>query len=197
MESETGWELLLKGAAVGIIVAAIGVWINKSRFQRQPSGSRRLLHPASTLVLGFAVSASFAALAVLCLVCAIASDMTLFWWLAAAFAGFALLGAPWVSGFFLEKHEVSEDGIAFRNFAGTRKYLRWSDLRSVRYDPGMNWFRLETQSGVVARISVMLIGLPPFARLLLDHAPGGAIDPATLDALEKTAAGKPPPINVD
>ena len=97
-----------------------------------------------------------------------------------------------VSGFFLEEYEVSEEGIAGRSFTGVRKYLRWSDLRAVRYAPLMKWFRLETQSGTAARISVMLIGLPEFARSLLQGAPHGVIDARTLVVLRATAAGNPP-----
>jgi hypothetical protein len=58
----------------------------------------------------------------------------------------------------------------------------------------MKWFRLETRTGAVARISAMLIGLPEFARLLLAHAPADAIPPETLLVLEATAAGNPPPV---
>jgi len=40
----------------------------------------------------------------------------------------------------------------------------------------------------------MLMGLPEFARLLLQGAPAGAIDAGTLDVLRATAAGDPPSI---
>jgi hypothetical protein len=58
----------------------------------------------------------------------------------------------------------------------------------------MKWFRLETQSGDVARISAMLIGLPEFARLLLSHAQPHAIDAETLLILQATADGNPPSV---
>jgi hypothetical protein len=61
-------------------------------------------------------------------------------------------------------------------------------LRTVRYTPLMKWFRLET------RVSVMLMGLPEFAGLLLQNAPQGAIAAGTLDVLRATAAGNPPSI---
>ena len=88
----------------------------------------------------------------------------------------------------------SEEGIASRNFVGAAKYIRWSDLRSVRYVPPMKWFRLETQSGTVGRVSVKLRGLPEFARLLLHNAPAGAIEAQTLDVLRTTTAGNPPSV---
>ena len=71
-------------------------------------------------------------------------------------------------------------------------FLRWSELRTVRYGATMKWFRLETQGGVVVRISGMLMGLPEFARALLRGAPTASIDPAALPVLEATADGDPP-----
>jgi hypothetical protein len=67
-------------------------------------------------------------------------------------------------------------------------------LRDVRYAPVLKWFRLETRSGDVARISVMLMGLPAFARLLLEDAPEDAIDSGTLRILQATAEGKLPSV---
>lgn len=60
--------------------------------------------------------------------------------------------------------------------------------------PALKWFRLETRSGKVARVSAMLIGLPDFARLVLRYAPADAIEPDTLPVLRATAEGNPPPI---
>ena len=72
-----------------------------------------------------------------------------------------------------------------------RRYLRWSDLRTVRYAPVMKWFRLETRSGDVARVSAMMMGLPEFARIFLAHSPKEAVEPHTLQMLQSTADGHP------
>lgn len=64
----------------------------------------------------------------------------------------------------------------------------------MTYAPAMKWFRLETRSGDVARLSVMLMGLPAFAQVLLAHAPAEAIAPETRAILEATAAGDPPSV---
>jgi hypothetical protein len=58
----------------------------------------------------------------------------------------------------------------------------------------MKWFRLESQSGTVARISVMLMGLPVFAQLLLVHTLPEAIESNTLAVLRMTAEGNPPSV---
>ena len=119
-------------------------------------------------------------------------NKTVTWWTIGIFVALALMCLPVISAFFVEKHRLSDEGMAFRNFAGVRKTVAWAELQSVRYSPAMKWFRLETGSGTVARISVALTGLPAFARLVLRSAPPAAIEPATRPVLEATAAGRPP-----
>jgi hypothetical protein len=175
-----------------VVMAIVMAWLARSRLRARPaSDARRLVHPASTLIVGLVAFALFAGLAV---VSNVVPNKTTTWWTTAVFVGFALLALPLVSGFFLEQHDVSDQGLAGRSFAGVRKHLQWSDLTAVRYAASMKWFRLETRSGGVARISVMLMGLPEFARVLMDHAPQGAIDAETLDVLRETAAGNPPSV---
>jgi hypothetical protein len=58
----------------------------------------------------------------------------------------------------------------------------------------MKWFRLETQSGTVVRISVMLMGLPIFAQMVMTYARSAAIDPTTQMILHATAEGNPPSV---
>ena len=58
----------------------------------------------------------------------------------------------------------------------------------------MKWFRLESRSGIVVRLSVMLMGLPVFAQLLLSRAPREAIEKNTLSILQATAEGNPPSV---
>ena len=75
---------------------------------------------------------------------------------------------------------------------GTTGFLRWSELKKVRYGSSMKWFRLETASGEVLRVSAMLMGLPEFAQALLKSTPTDAMDTDTLEILEATAEGNPP-----
>lgn len=94
----------------------------------------------------------------------------------------------------MARHEVSEEGLAYRKMLGAKKYLKWTDVHSVRYVPAMKWFRLETRSGEVARVSAMLMGLPTFAHHLLEHVPREAIEPNTAVILQSTADGSPPSV---
>ena len=191
MADEAWWGTLLQWALPGLVMTAVMGWAGRSRFHRQSGPARRLVHPISTLIIGLVCLLLFAGAAI---VSNVFPNPTVTWWTTSIFVGFALLSAVIVSAFFLEGHEVSEDGLAFRNFVGITKYLRWSDLRSVRYSPGMKWFRLETHAGTAARVSVMLTGLPEFARLLLHNAARGSIDSETFNVLGATAAGNPPSV---
>ena len=77
---------------------------------------------------------------------------------------------------------------------GSRGYMRWTELKNVRFSEAMKWFRLESQSGKVVRLSVMLMGLPRFAQLLLAHAPPQSFEKNTLPVLQTTAEGNPPSV---
>jgi hypothetical protein len=186
------WMTTLQWSVWGIAMALVMGWLGRSRLRARPAtDAHRLVHPPSTLIAGLVCLALFAGIAV---VSNVFPNKTTTWWTTAVFVFFALLSLPMVSGFFLEQHEVSEEGLAGRTFAGVRRQVRWSELRAVRYAAAMKWFRLETHSGRVARVSVMLKGLPEFARLLLEHAPQATADAETLEVLRNTAAGHPPSV---
>ena len=166
--------------------------LNRSRFRARPaSQGHHLVRPRSTLILGLICFAFCASLAVISNVW---SNKTTTWWTTATFVGFALLSLPLVYLYFLEDHEISDEGLIYKTLIGRRKSLRWSELCAVRYAPVMKWFRLETRTGNVARISVMLMGLPEFARLLLQRAPASAIEASTVNVLRDTAAGNLPAV---
>jgi hypothetical protein len=187
------WTTGLQWAVWSLVMILVMGWIGRSRFRaRSTAETRTLRHPPSTLILGLACFGFFAGIAV---VSNVYRNSTTTWWTTSIFVGFALLSALMLLDYVRAKHEVSDEGLAYRSlFIGTRKYLRWSELRAVRYAPVMKWFRLETRSGGVARISVMLMGLPEFARLLLEHAPRGAIESGTRPVLQATAEGQPPSV---
>jgi len=167
-------------------------WVARSRRQPRPAGyARRLQHPLSTLIIGLVSFLFFAAIAVISNVFA---NATTTWLTTTVFVGFALLALPIVSDYFAARHEVSEEGLRYGRLFGAGGHIRWADLKSVRFSTAMKWFRLESQSGAVVRISVMLMGLPVFAQLLLVHTPPETIESNTLPVLQMTAAGNPPSV---
>ena len=192
MSDKAWWATTVQWTVWAIVMSLVMGWLAKSRHRTRPtSETRELAHPPSTLIMGSICFAFFAGIAV---VSNVFPNRTVTWWTTAIFVGFALLAVPMIADYFMARHSVSEQGLKYRKLTGARKELRWSELKSVRYAPGMKWFRLETQSGDVARISAMLMGLPEFARLLLTHAPRQAIEEDSIGILEATANGNPPSI---
>jgi hypothetical protein len=190
MSDRPWWATALQWTLWGLLMSLLMGWLAKSRFGARPtSHARRLAHPPTTLIMGAVCFLFFAGLAI---VSNGVPNETTTWWTTSIFVGFAILSAPIVVDYFMANHQVSEDGLAYRKLVGTRKYLRWSDLRDVRYASLMKWFRLETRSGDVARIAIMLMGLSEFARLLLENAPDDVIESGTLHILQATAQGHPP-----
>src|SRR5207302_4534422 len=167
-------------------------WVARSRSRPRHAGSaQRLQHPLSTLVIGLACFLLFAVIAVISNVFA---NATTSWKTTTIFVGFALLALPILGDYFAARDEVSEEGLRYGRLFGSGGHIRWADLKSVRFSAAMKWFRLESHSGTVVRISVMLMGLPVFAQLLLVHTPPEAIESNTLPILRMTAEGNPPSV---
>lgn len=176
----------------GLLMSLVMGWVARSRSRPRPAGSdQRLHHPTSTLVIGIAGFLLFATIAVISNVFA---NATTSWKTTAVFVGFALLALPVLGDYFAARHEVSEEGLRYGRLFGSGGYMRWTELRSVRFSEAMKWFRLESQSGKVVRLSVMLMGLPRCAQLLLAHAPPQSIEKNTLPVLQSTAEGNPPSV---
>jgi hypothetical protein len=176
----------------GLLMSLVMGWVARSRSRPRPAGSsQRLQHPTSTLVIGVACFLLFAAIAVISNVFA---NATTSWKTTTVFVGFALLALPILGDYFAARHEVLEEGLRYGRLVGSGGYMPWTELKSVRFSEAMKWFRLESQSGKVVRLSVMLMGLPTFAQLLLAHTPPQSIEKKTLPVLQTTAEGNPPSV---
>jgi hypothetical protein len=191
VDSVASW--ILKIVLWIAVMTVVTGWFGRTRLKKKKSSDQAniLRFPSSVLLLGLVGMAIFGGTAILTNVY---SNGTETWWTTVGFTAFASLGLVLVFGYLMAKHELSSLGISYSSLSGRRRYLRWSDLHSVRYAPFMGWFRLESKSGEVARISAMLVGLPYFARLVLKHAPANTIDDEALPVLEETAEGNLPPI---
>lgn len=189
---QSWWGPAIQWTIWGVLMSLVMGWVAKSRLKVRPqSDSQWLVHPPSTLIIGIVGLLFFTGIAI---ISNVFPNKTVTWWTTTIFVGFALLSLVIIAHYFVSRHEVSEEGLHYGRLTGRRGYLKWSDLGVVKYAPVMKWFRLETQSGDVARLSAMLIGLPEFARLLLANAPAQAIDAETLAILEATAGGNPPSV---
>jgi len=175
-----------------VVMSLVMGWVARSRMRPRPACcDQQLRHPVSTLIIGLAGFLLFAAIAV---ISNVFSNKTTSWWTTAIFLGFALLALPVVGDYFAARHEVSREGLLYGRLIGDGGFLCWDELSSVRFSSSMKWFRLETQSGTVVRVSVMLMGLPVFAQMILAYARSAAIDPTTQMILHATAEGNPPSV---
>lgn len=152
----------------------------------EESGLLRL--PRGVLIVGLTCLLGSSALAI---TSNIISNKTTTVWTTTGFLSFALLGLYLVAVYFLERHEVSEHGLTFGRAFRKHGYLSWVEVCSVRYSREMNYFRLETHMGSVARISILFMGLPEFAKLVLVNVPLEMIEPGTLPVLEAIANRSP------
>jgi Bacterial PH domain len=109
-----------------------------------------------------------------------------------AFSGFAAAFFPVVLVHKREHYQVTDDGIQYQPPFRRGGFLKWSDVKRVRYSITNKWFRLDGVNGEVVRISVMLLGLPDFARVLFDHVSDGVIEPSAEPVLNATREGHPP-----
>lgn len=196
------WVSAIGKAAWWIGMALAMGWLAAARMKARPASEARLLrHPWSTLAWGVVITGIFlfcaggsAFVGIKAALDAQYGPTIGMFFCSLFFLAFAAVGATFIVDYFNAHHDVSELGLKYGSLRGTRDSLAWSEVASVDCSYGMNWFRLETRSGKVARISWLLMGLPEFARLLLAHVPTHAIESKTLQLLQETAAGNPPPL---
>lgn len=188
--SQSWWASALQWVLWGVIMAAVMGWVARSRQRSSPGvEARRLVHPPSTLIIGLICFAFFSCIAI---VSNVYANETTTIQTTSVFLGFAMLSLVLIAEYLGARHEISDEGMVYGRLLRSRRSLAWSDVVQVRYATGMKWFRLETLSGEVARISIMLRGLPEFARTVLSHVPASAIDEETATILHATAGGNPP-----
>lgn len=175
-------------AAVWIAVSVLVLWwLGASRVKPAAAKPGQLFDPASTLAAGLVGLAGVGWAAY-----AVHDGYTPPPWLDILLGAAALLSLVLIADYAFARHSVSAEGLRYGSVTGRRGELHWTELRRVTYAPIWKWFRLETASGKVARISAMNAGLPEFARLLLAHAPADAIDAKALPVLQSTAEGELP-----
>lgn len=192
MADRAWWVTAIQWSLWGVAMTLVMGWLGRTRLKhRSKADAKRLVHPVSTLIIGGVGFAFFVALTILSNVFA---NETTTWWTTTIFVGFAVLSAQCIWSYFVDKHEVSDEGIAYSTILGAHKNIRWDDVVSLRYYPFLKWFHVQSRGGQVARLSVMLMGLPEFARLALEKAPKEAFESFTEEVLRATAEGFPPSV---
>jgi len=176
-----------------VAMALVMRWLQGTRLTPRAGQSASLLqHPRSLLVIGLVCSGFFVVISILSVVFPDKEGPSL--GITLGLLAFSLLGLPLIAEYYRVWHRLEPGGMRSQPLLSEARSLRWKDVRRVRYSQAMKWFVLETGSGAVVRISVMLTGLPAFARAVLHEVSRDRIDPAAVPVLEQTAADNPPPI---
>ncbi|MBV8033923.1 hypothetical protein [Roseateles sp.] len=149
-------------------------------------------HPLSTLAIGLVGSVFFGGIAVISNT--IGRNETTNVWTTSLFLFFFVWSSALVAEYLVARHRLTPEGLYYVPLLNRCGYVRWSNLTSVDYAPVMKWFRLRTADGRTIRLSVMLMGLPEFARHVLAYVPAERMDPGTIALLRQTAAGYPPSV---
>lgn len=192
MANRPWWTSTLQWAIWGVVMALVMGWLSLSRTHARPPEEQSLLrHPRSTIVVGVVCSGFFLALAVLSSLFPGKDGSPA---ISLLFVGFACLGAPLIVEYYRVAHRLEEGGLRYTPLISSPRFMPWNNVKSVRYAPSLKWFRIEGRDGQIVRVSVMLMGLPEFARVLLSEVPESRIDPATRVLLEQTAQGHPPSV---
>jgi hypothetical protein len=185
-----GWTELARAAAGPAVVSLILGWLGATRRRaRLPAEAGRLQHPVSTLIVGLFGFAFFAGLALLSFVIDNGTAGPL---VTGAFLGFAALSLLMVADYYRARFELTADGMSYGRLFGAPGSVRWRDVTRLTYSRAMKWYRIETSSGEVVRVSAMLIGFPEFARAALAQVPSYALDEAAVAMLRTTAQGELP-----
>jgi hypothetical protein len=186
MAARPWWTYVLQWGAWFVVMSLVMVWLERSRHPARSSAPATVLkYPRSYLVVGITCSVGLFALAGSSardgspLVCSM-------------FLGFALAGLVMVGEYLRVRYRLAPGGLRYRTLLGKRGFLRWADMRRIRYSSVAKWFRIEGAQGEVVRVSAMMRSLPEFARAALADVSRDGIDPATVDVLEATASGSPP-----
>lgn len=183
------WRTAAQWALVGIVITVLMGWTVRNRVT-SPDGvaAARMYRPANTLIgglMGFVICAAVAIISITL------PNSTATWMETAVFVGFTFMALMMLVDYFLDWCEVSAEGLNYSRQMGGRGYLRWAEVRRVRFSSVMGWIRLESNSGEVARVRLMLVGFPEFARMVLDHVPSVAIAPDALRVLQNLSKGNP------
>jgi TPR repeat protein len=183
------WTVLIP--AVGLIpglLAALAA-ANRKRTGAAVEHAGRLQQPPSTLALGVLLLGLALALAILSMFHDNDTAAPIF---NGVLGLLGVLAMSMIVAYYRAWYELTAAGLDFGRFLGRRGSIKWRDITCITYSRAMRWFRIETASGEVVRISAMLTGLPEFARAVLEQVPSYAIDGTTREALHAFVQGELP-----
>ncbi|MCF7797970.1 MAG: hypothetical protein K9N11_08470 [Lentisphaeria bacterium] len=185
------WLEIVKWLLLAVVFIFIGIGFRRYGFRVRPSpDGTTLKQPVSVLMAGVVGFIFWGGITVISNT--IARNETTTLWSTAIFVFLALMSLVLIAYYFFARHHLSPEGLAYGKLYGKREFIRWSDIREIKYKPRRGWFRLQTAAGSGIRISVALLGLPEFAQHILAHVSPERLDNPTRSLLMEIAAGKKP-----
>jgi hypothetical protein len=179
------WETLVPVAGVLLtsLVTALAAALRKRGQPAVPPA--RMQYPPSVRAIGAFVLAVLIMLAAA--FAATAENGTGGPVVAGVLAAFGAVGLLLIVGSVRVWHRLTADGLEFGRLLGRRGSLKWRDVTRLTYSKRMRWFRIETASGEVVRVSALVTGLPEFAGAVLEQVPSYAIDDGARETLQAYA----------
>ncbi len=150
-----------------------------------------LHHPKRTLYFGGGAFAFFFLLAVGTIALGSAPER---WILVGFWAVFLLIATPMLLAYFRNRHELTDSEMKYGSTFGRGGRFRWSEVRRVDYQALHKRVRIEAENGRVAKVPIMLVGVPQFAQMVLTKVPTESIDPIARKALKWLVLGEVPPM---
>lgn len=191
MSERPWWSHILQWGVWALVMSLVMGWLAKVR---RPAVVRErpqvLTHPPTTLIVGMVCTGFFILLAVLAGIYAKPDD----WWAPYVFVGFALLGAPLIGEALRVRHELMDDGIAYRGLLARYDSVSWDEIESAHWNHSMKWLALRTRDGRILRFSAMLNGLDSLALALHERVPALEVDEVTAEVLADARHGHLPNI---
>lgn len=166
-------------------------WLARTRLQppQRTAGGVVLRNPKGVLILGVVGAVPFLALA-------IASFLSLLRGsgvgVGMGFLAFSSLGGIMILNYYREFSEINANGIRYRRVFGSSGRANWREVSKVHYSERLKWFRLDLKTGGCVRVSALMVGLPEFARLVLEACTDAEIDEKTRSILVSTVSGTLP-----
>lgn len=175
------WRMVALIGAGFLAVIVFFVWLERTDSAAAAANDRLMRYPRYHLIVGVASGLGFGYFAWLG-----------FWnsYLPFREDGFVVpsilvtIALALVISWLTVRHELLVDGALFRRIGGCKVPMKWADLRSIRYVTYMKWFRLESTSGTVVRVSDSMTCMQSFARAVLAQADGAIADINTREVLE-------------
>jgi len=182
-------EIILAVVGTALTALATKLLLGKQRTPARPGRGRGMMrYPRMVLVMGvFVVLAGLAAF--------VANGVAEFEEdpFSAVFVliGFPVAGTLVATMYFRVRYALVPGGMRYRPMWRGKSSFSWAEVTRVRYLSAADkkCFRIETVSGRPVKLSLMLTGLPEFARTVLAEAPETSIDAETHFVLQQLGAG--------